>query len=156
LRAAFGLKLDAKQREIFAAISGGRAPPTKRVRELWAMVGRKGGKSKIAAAIAVFQALFVKHKLSRGEKGVVLVLAMSMDQAKVVFDYCVGFLTASKHLQQEIRSMTTSEIRLRNGITIATHANSFRSVRGRTLCCCIFDEVAFWRDDTSAQPDKET
>jgi hypothetical protein len=73
LRAAFGLKLDAKQQEIFAAVSGGRAPPTKRVRELWAMVGRKGGKSKMAAAIAVYQALFIKHKLSKGEKAVVLV-----------------------------------------------------------------------------------
>ena len=52
-----------------AGVSGGRAPPTKRVRELWAMVGRKGGKSRMAAAIAVYLALFVKYKLSRGERG---------------------------------------------------------------------------------------
>ena len=51
---------------------------------------------------------------------------------------------------------TPNEIRLRNGITIATHANSFRSVRGRSLCAAIFDEVAFWRDDTTAIPDTET
>ena len=58
-------------------------------------------------------------------------------------------------LQKEIASTTRNEIQLKNGIVIAIHANSFRSVRGRTLCACIFDEVAFWRDDTTATPDSE-
>ncbi len=156
LRAAFGLSLDDEQLETFKKIAGGRAPPRSRCRELWAMVGRKGGKSKIAAAIAVYIALFIKHdRLSRGEKGMVLVLAMSMDQARVVFDYCLEFLQASKVLRKEIVSTTRHEIRLRNGIVIAVHANSFRSIRGRTLVACIFDEVAFWRDDTTATPDTE-
>ena len=156
LCAAFGLKLDDDQRQLFASVSGGRAPPTKRVRELWAMVGRKGGKSRMAAAIAVYAACFGKYKLSRGERGMVLVLAMSMEQARVVFDYALAFLSASDVLRSEIASTTSNEIRLKNGITIATHANSFRSVRGRTLCCCVFDEVAFWRDDSTAIPDTET
>ena len=157
LRAAFGLPLDDNQRQLFASVAGGRAPPTKRVRELWALIGRKGGKSRMAAAVAVYLALFVKYsKLARGEKGMVLVLAMSMDQAKVVFDYCIGFLAASDVLRREIVSTTSNEIRLRNGISIATHANSFRSVRGRTLCACVFDEACFWRDDTSSIPDTET
>jgi hypothetical protein len=156
LRAAFGLKLTPEQQRLFAQVAGGRAPPTKRVRELWAMVGRKGGKSKMAAAIAVYLALFVRHKLSRGEKGMVLVLAMSKEQAKVVFDYALAFLSESDALRREIVSATTNEIRLKNGITIATHANSFRSVRGRTLCAAILDEVAFWRDDSTATPDTET
>ncbi len=38
---------------------------------------------------------------------------------------------------------------------IGTHANSFRSIRGRTLVACIFDEVALWRDEVSATPDVE-
>lgn len=58
-------------------------------------------------------------------------------------------------LCQEIGSTTASEIRLKNGIIIATHPNSFRSIRGRTLLCCIFDESGFWRDETSALPDVE-
>ena len=156
LRAAFGLSLDDDQRQLFASVAGNRAPPTKGVRELWALVGRKGGKSRMAAAITVYCACFLKYKLSRGERGMVLVLAMSMDQARVVFDYALGFLAASDVLRREIVSTTSNEIRLRNGITIATHANSFRSVRGRTLCACIFDEVCFWRDDTSSIPDTET
>jgi hypothetical protein len=59
-------------------------------------------------------------------------------------------------LRQEIADVTRSEIRLRNGVTIAIHSSSFRTVRGRTLCACIFDEVAMWRDEQSAMPDIET
>jgi hypothetical protein len=64
-------------------------------------------------------------------------------------------MRASEVLAREIESVTRSEIRLKNGIVIAVHPNSFRSVRGRTLCACIFDEVAYWRDDTTATPDAE-
>jgi hypothetical protein len=155
LRAAFGLPLDDDQRRVFARVAGNRAPPTQRVREVWGLVGRKGGKSKMAAALSVYLALFVKHKLSRGEKGMVLVLAMSVDQARVVFNYCLGFLTESEALRKEIVDVTRSEIRLRNGITIAVHANSFRSVRGRSLVAAVLDEVCFWRDDSTATPDSE-
>ena len=109
----------------------------------------------MAAALAVYFALFVKHKLSAGERGCVLVLSMTLDQSKVVFDYVLGFMRASQILAKEIASTTRSEIRLKNGIVIAVHPNSFRSVRGRTLCACIFDEVAYWRDDTTATPDTE-
>jgi hypothetical protein len=44
---------------------------------------------------------------------------------------------------------------LRNGVVIAIHPNSFRTVRGHTCVACIFDEVSFWRDETTAQPDVE-
>jgi hypothetical protein len=50
----------------------------------------------------------------------------------------------------------SDEIRLTNNIIISVHASSFRSVRGRTLLCAILDEVSFWRDDASANPDVET
>jgi hypothetical protein len=155
LKGAFGLLLNDEERVVFSAIAGGRHPPAKRVRELWCVIGRKGGKSKIAGALATYFALFVPHKLSRGEKGLVLVLAASRDQAVVVFDYIRGYLEASPVLAQEVLDMTRSEIRLRNGVTIAVHANSYRTVRGRTLLACVFDETAFWRDESSAVPDRE-
>ena len=84
-----------------------------------------------------------------------LVLAASRDQAHVVFDYIRGFLEASPVLRQEIDVITASEIRLKSGVVIAIHANSFRSIRGRTLLACIFDEVSMWRDESSATPDLE-
>jgi hypothetical protein len=155
LRAAFALPLTDADRTIFSAISGGRTPPTRRVRELWCVVGRGGGKSKISAALGVYQGCFVKHKLSPGETGYVLILAMSRAQATVIFNYALAYLQSSPVLAQEIASTTATEIRLHNGIIIAVHPNSFRSVRGRTLVAVIFDEVSFWRDETSATPDLE-
>ena len=58
-------------------------------------------------------------------------------------------------LRKEIESITASEIRLKSGVIIGTHANSFRSIRGRTLLTVVFDEVALWRDEVSATPDIE-
>jgi hypothetical protein len=86
----------------------------------------------------------------------VLVLAASRSQAAVVFRYTVGFFESSPILRREVAEITAEEIRLRNGIIIAVHPNSFRTVRGRTLLACVFDETAFWRDETSANPDVET
>ena len=46
-------------------------------------------------------------------------------------------------------------IELVNGVCIEVHTNSYRSVRGRSLLCAIFDEVAFWRSEDSQNPDFE-
>jgi hypothetical protein len=156
LKAAFGLPLSEQQRQAFGEVAGQREPPSRRVRELWAIVARRSGKSRTAAALGVFHACFVQHKLSPGEQGLVLILAASQSQAKVVFGYCLGFLRESPVLRQELVEATRNEIRLRNGVVIAIHSNSFRSIRGRTLLAAVLDECAFWRSEDSAQPDTET
>lgn len=155
LKATFALPLDDSERATFNSVSGNRNPPTRRVRELWAVVGRRGGKSRVAALIADYVALFVKHKLAPGEVGMVLVLAASKDQATVVFNYALAFLESSPVLRREIANVTAGEIQLRNGVVLAIHANSFRSIRGRSTVAIVLDEVAFFRDDTSATPDSE-
>jgi phage terminase large subunit-like protein len=106
--------------------------PTKRVGELWCVIGRRGGKSKIAAAIAVFEACCVDHsaKLSPGETGHVLVLASTVQQAKVVFNYIRGYVEASPLFAQLVEATLAHEIRLKNNIRISVHPASFRSVRG--------------------------
>jgi hypothetical protein len=157
LKAMFGQPLSRKERRAFEAVSGGRKSPRKRVRELWALLGRRSGKSRVAAALAVYIATLVDHsaKLSPGEIGMVLVLAASRAQASVVFEYARGALEASPLLSELIETVTADEIRLTNGIVIAIHAASYRTVRGRTLLGVIFDECAFWRDETGAMPDRE-
>jgi hypothetical protein len=156
LKAAFGLELSPEEARTFASVAGDRQPPGQRVRELWCVVSRRSGKSRMAAALAVYFALFVKHKLAPGERGMVVIVAASQDQARAVQGYTKGFLTESAALRQEIASTSKSEIRLRNGVIIAVHSSSFRTIRGRTLLACIFDEVAYWRSETSVQPDVET
>src|SRR5262249_4989637 len=128
LKAAFGLPLDDVERATFAKIAGDRPPPGKRVRELWCVVGRRAGKSRMAAAFVVFLALFQRHKLAKGETGHVLVLAATQDQAKTAYAYAIGFIEASEALRREVRSITAHEIRLANGVVIGVHVNSFRTV----------------------------
>jgi len=155
LKAAFGLPLTDLEREVFRTIAGERGLPLRRVRELWCVAGRRSGKSRMAAATATYLALFCRYRLVPGERGMCLVIAGSIDQAKVVFDYIVGFLQSTPTLRKEVAAIRRTEVELNNGIIIAVHACSFRTVRGRTLVACIFDEAAFWRDESSATPDIE-
>ena len=158
LAAAFGERLNRHERRAFEAVAGSRQPPARKVQELWAICGRRAGKSRVAAVVAVFIATCVDHsgKLSPGEPGVVLVLAASRSQAGVVLGYVRAFLQSSPLLRQLIVDDNAEELRLSNGVTIAVHAANFRTVRGRTLLACVFDEAAYWRDETSAVPDVET
>jgi hypothetical protein len=156
LRAAFGLPLSEVDRATFHKVAGDRDPPGARVRELWAVAARRSGKSRMAAALAVYLALFQRHRLVKGETGHVLVLAATADQAKTVFGYACGFIDGSEVLRREVRNITAHEIRLANDVVIGVHVNSFRTIRGKTLLACIFDEVSFWRDEASATPDLET
>ena len=157
LRAAFALGLGTEEDcAIFQEVSGGRPLPAKRVRELWAVVARRGGKSRMAAAIGVYLALFVPRNLAPGEVGEVTIIAATREQASVVFKYIVGFLQASPVLRQEIEAVTQTEVRLRGNVVLSTRAGSYRTIRGRTLLGAIVDEVAFLRDETSAMPDIET
>jgi hypothetical protein len=157
LKAAFALGLGTdEERAIFEEISGGRPLPAKRVRELWAVVARRGGKSRMAAAIGVYLALFVPRNLAPGEVGEVTIVAATREQAGVVYRYVLGFLQASPVLRQEIEGVTQSEIRLRGNVVLSTRAGNYRTVRGRTLLAAIIDEVAFLRDETSLMPDIET
>jgi len=146
LKAAFGRPLTKAELAAFHAVAGDRAPPEARVRELWAVAGRRSGKSRMAAAVAIYLALFQKHRLAPGEKGMALVLAGSIDQARTVFGYAKGFLEATPALAREVVAIKKQEIELKNGIVIAVHSNSYRTVGGRTMVAAVLDEVSFWRD----------
>ncbi len=156
LKAAFALPLTAEEQQLFTSVAGQRAPPKQRVKELWAIAGRRSGKSRMAALIAIYLALFIKYKLSPGEKPKLLVIAGSLDQAAMVFNYVRGYLEASPALAKEVAGIKRHEIELKNGVIVGVHSNSYKTVRGRTLVGVVLDEVSFWRDEDSSLPDIET
>jgi len=155
LKAAYGEKLSKSELELFKEIAGDRKPPKSRVKELWVVCGRRGGKTRMAGALSVHAATMQAHKLSPGERGRALTLAVSKDQGSHCREYARGFLKASKILSQSVIEDSRETIRLKGGIEIIAHASNFRSVRGGTLISCVFDECAFWRDENSANPDEE-
>jgi hypothetical protein len=159
LKAAFAEQLTDEERALFALVAGGRALPSRRVRELWCgPIGRRSGKSRMAAAVALHIAALTDHRarLVPGEIGVVAVIAASRDQASVVFGYIRGFLQAAPLLAGQMASIGRDEIMLHGDICISVVTNSFRVARGMTLLACVGDEISYWRDETSAQPDVET
>jgi hypothetical protein len=157
LKAIFALPMASAEVAVFTRFTGRSTPPTRAAREAWLVVGRRGGKSRIAALIAVFLACFksYRHILAPGERGVVMVLAADREQARVVLGYIEALLEQVPMLAALIAQRTKEEITLTNRITIRVHTASFRSVRGFTVVAAILDEVAFWRSEDSANPDIE-
>ena len=156
LRCIFGLPLGADEFALFAKCTGRARPFEKPITEGWLICGRRSGKSFIAALIAVYLAAFRDYTpyLAPGERGVVMVLAVDRDQAKVIFRYIVAFFEAVPMLAEMIVARTSDTLELSNRIAIEVQTSSFRSVRGRTLVAALCDEIAFWRDDSSANPDE--
>jgi hypothetical protein len=61
LTAANGESLTDVEREMFTRLTGRHSEPLERVEELWCIAGRRGGESRAAAVMAIFQAVFVDH-----------------------------------------------------------------------------------------------
>ncbi|MGH7913480.1 MAG: hypothetical protein ACREPW_02365, partial [Candidatus Binataceae bacterium] len=157
LRAAYAEPLSVDDEALFREVAGGRDPPSRPVRELWCIVGRGGGKDSIASAIATVAALGDhRGQLRPGEKATVACIAANRDQAEIVKGYVVGYFTDFPLLAPLVERQTDDGLLLRNGCEIVAFPNSFRSIRGRTIVCAVFDEAAFWRDARSVAPDTET
>ena len=158
LKGAFALPMDEADLEVFARLAGGRAPPTKRVKELWIVAGRRSGKDSIASGIAAWAASIEQGHIGRlrpGEMASVLCLACDRDQAKIVKGYAQSYFTAIDELRAMVTRETRDGLELDNSAEIIIATNSYRQARGRTILLALFDECAFWRDEASATPDIE-
>jgi len=158
LAALFGLPFgDEDAAAIFSKHTGRATAPATPAREGWVIVGRRGGKSRIAALIAVFLACFRDYSpfLAPGERAVVMVLASDRRQARVIFGYVRAFLEIPL-LRQLVVNETRDAVELNNQTVIEIHTSSFRSVRGYTCAAVLCDEIAFWStDEAGANPDTE-
>ena len=157
IRILYGLPLKGELLELAERCAGKSWTLGKEYGEAAFICGRRSGKSdKLAANVAIYEAFFRDHKLSPGETGVVLLLAQNMRQAKVVKGYIEGKIEKSPVLHRHVVARRAYELELDNGITIAIHPSSFRSIRGLSVVSCICDEIAFWwTEDNYANPDAE-
>jgi hypothetical protein len=154
LAALFGLPTDP---EIFQRHTKRTVMPSEASREAWLVVGRRGGKSMVAALVATFLACFRDYRsfLGPGEVATVMVVAADRRQARTILRYISGFLEGCPMLAPMVVRRRAESIELRNRVMIEVHTCSFRAVRGYTIAAAICDEVAFWRSDESANPDTE-
>jgi len=151
----YGLPMTPEQRDIFHSLTGRSDTPETAHDELWLVIGRRGGKSFIAALLAVFEAVFNNHKdkLAAGELATIAVIASDRKQARTVLRYIKGLLQ-NPLLEPLVLKESPESIELTNYCVIEIMTASHRASRGYTLACVICDEIAFWLSE-GANPDAD-
>jgi hypothetical protein len=132
-------------------------PPTEQVKQAWLICGRRSGKSRTLALIAVFLGCFHNYEkyLAPGERGTILILAKDRQQARTIFRYIRAMLNETPMLKRMVERELAESFDLVNRITIEVGTANFRSVRGATIVAALLDELAFWQGEDSANPDRE-
>jgi hypothetical protein len=159
LAAAFGLPLPEHAGEVLRSCTGLQAAPEARAREVYAIVGRRGGKTKILSLCAAYLAAFVDWRpyLSRGERANVLLVAKDRVQAGIAFQFILSFFLDHPRLKALVDGEPHQDaIVLRNQVTIRVASASFRGLRGFAIAALLADELAYWFEgDTAANPAQE-
>lgn len=160
LKAAYGYPLDEDELPVFRTVAGGRDPPGRRVKELWALTGARGGKDSVASTIAANAACYASDgvPLRPGEQILIPCFAVDRKQAQIIYNYTKAYFELPglrNHVIGEL-TRTPQPIQLDNDVQVVIATNNFRAPRGWPIACAIFDEVAFWRSEESATPDVET
>jgi len=157
LIAIAGEELDETEAGAFKALSGRAGAPVEAAREFWAVVGRRGGKSRSMAVLAAWLAACKDYRgiLAPGERGQLQVLSATRDQAGNLFNFIVGIFEESRALRGLVESKTADTLCLKCHIDIVVRPASFRSTRGSTCVGVLCDEISFWRSEDSSNPDTE-
>lgn len=157
LAAMFAFPMDANALATYTHHTGRQTPPLLPFREASLVCGRRAGKSRVLALIAVFLACFKDYMphLAAGEMATVAIIASDRRQARGILRYILGLLRAVPALEAMLEGETNDGVVLSNRVVIEIHTASFRVTRGYTFAAVLCDEVAFWRSDDSANPDVE-
>ena len=156
LKSTYGLPLNSEEQEIYQRATGRLEMVLAEQNEATLIAGRRGGKtSKIAPSIALYEA-FRDHRLTRGDRGYVMLIAPALYQAEIAMRFIRAYLMSSPLLMQHVARERSDEIELTNGIIIACYPCSYIAVRGFSVVCAICDEMAFWHhEETAANPEEE-
>jgi hypothetical protein len=157
LIALIGEPLTASERIVFKSLTGRDHEPGKRVDEVWAIIGRRGGKTRAISVLAAYIASLVDWSdvLAPGERASLPIISASLWQAQKAFQYLDGIFAHVPALRKLVIGQTADTISLNTRVDIECRPASFRTIRGGTFVAVIADEVAYWRSDLTANPDIE-
>jgi hypothetical protein len=146
LRCLYGLKIKSKHSQLVKECTGRSINqlPKNGFSTALLLVGRRGGKSKIAGLVAAFEAaLSGKEKnLSPGETALVSVVSPTRLQSRIIRNYVRAALN-SPLLEAEIIGEDKDGFLLKNKVRIQVLTGDFRSVRGFTQIAIVIDEICF-------------
>jgi hypothetical protein len=146
LIALMGEALTDAERETYRQLTGGRdVEPGAVVDTFLCVAGRRSGKSRSMAVLAVYLSTLVdwSSELTIGERGLALFLAPSERQAKTVYRYAAAIIEHVPLLAGLIVNKTTEVVSLSTGVDLEIMAANWRRARGGTAVCCVLDECAF-------------
>lgn len=158
LRAIYGLPLTPDQMELWRSCTGREDYPAEPFSEVTVVAGARAGKdSRIAAPIVIYEAVFGGHDkhLSKGEQGMIPLVAQDRRAAGIAFGYIREYLRSSDLLSGLVTDTLSSQVSLTNGITIACFPCTLQSLRGWSIPVGVLDELGFYRLEGSANSDAE-
>jgi len=158
LRAIYGLPLSRAQLELWRACTGRETYPEVPFGEVTVIAGARAGKdSRIAAPVVLYEAIFGGHDqhLSKGERGMIPVVAQDRRATAIAFGYIREYLERSPLLSSMVSDVLTSEVTLTNRMTVACFPSTLRSLRGWSIPVGVLDELGFYRLEGMANSDAE-
>jgi hypothetical protein len=118
--------------------------------------GRRGGKSRSLTTLCAWLALQDwSEDLALGEKGRVIIIAPSLDQASNTAGYLRSVFRENALLASLIERETKDEIFLTNKIIIEVQAASAATARGKTAIAVLADESAFLKSGDAVNSDTD-
>lgn len=151
-----GLPLTSTEIELYSALTGRADTPAAPFTECYLVKPRRAGGTLFGAVCGVHAALQdYRDRLGPGEWATVALIASDRRQARQLMSYCKGLVHDSPLIAGELERETETELDFTHRTRIEVHVASFRSTRGYSYACVLLDELAFYRDDLSANPDVE-
>jgi hypothetical protein len=154
-----GLPLtEPREIELFKRCTGRTKLPTKPVRRLIILAGRRAGKDRFESAVSVWRGALCadwREYQSAGEGAVVILLGADKKQAAILRKYCAGLLEAPL-LAAEVARSTGDVTEFKNGGSLEIATNDARLVRGRSAVAVLGSECCHWKtDEFAASSDEE-
>lgn len=148
LRALYGLKIKPKYAPLVKQCAGRsiESLPTEGFDTALCLVGRRGGKSKIASVIAAYESVLAGREgnLSVGETGMSAFISASKKQARVGKNYIRAIMEQTPLLENEVVPGGTKEsFELANGIVVEMMTGDYRNVRNYSLTSVVISEICF-------------
>lgn len=133
-----------KQRDLLASVEAG--PRT----HVWAL-GRRCGKTTMAALVAVWDCLFRPHVQERvrpGERRYAMCVATNREQARLLVRAAKSIVENSPLLADLVEQATEDEVAFVNGTALRAFPCSSRGGRGWPISTLVMDEAAHFLTET--------
>ena len=157
LRAVYGLPLDPDEEAIFRHHTGQStySPPPGGWREVVAVVGRQSGKTRIAAAVAAFEAMLTPPEADGTETYALLIAQDQRAALRTLFAYARAPFERISLLKQSVVNQRTDNLALTSGCVLAAYPCRPAAIRGLRSRVVVADELAYYRSSEGYPTDTE-